>query len=286
MTCELRATALRWQRLARPAVVVTVLASRGSVPREAGTRMLVAADDVAGTIGGGHLELKAIANARALLAAGGPLRAAAAALRARPGLGQCCGGARRRSASPPLAGQQPRRRPEWPPSRAVHLQLYGAGHVGRAIVRLLATLVPRRLDRRARGRVPAPRRRAAAHHALRRAGRGRSGGRARRGLLPRADAQPRPRPAHHRSHPEARRLRLLGLIGSRTKRARFMHRFEQRGIAPDVLSRLIVTVRAGRTRHSHHRVPRRRGPGSSGRPAASRIAVSGWRHRTRGSHWC
>ena len=27
----------------------------------------------------------------------------------------------------------------------------------------------------------------------------------------------------------------LGLIGSRTKRARFLHRFEARGIAPDVL---------------------------------------------------
>jgi xanthine/CO dehydrogenase XdhC/CoxF family maturation factor len=34
------------------------------VPREAGTRMLVAADG-AGTIGGGHLELQAIARARA-----------------------------------------------------------------------------------------------------------------------------------------------------------------------------------------------------------------------------
>jgi xanthine dehydrogenase accessory factor len=38
------------------------------VPREAGTRMLVAADAVAGTIGGGHLELQAITRARAVLA--------------------------------------------------------------------------------------------------------------------------------------------------------------------------------------------------------------------------
>ena len=80
-------------RLARDgtaAVVVTVAASRGSAPREPGAKMIVTAADMVGTIGGGHLEHKAIAIARDLLASGAhgamhrfPLGAS---------LGQCCGG--------------------------------------------------------------------------------------------------------------------------------------------------------------------------------------------------
>ena len=42
------------------AVLVTVAASKGSVPREAGAKMLVTADAIHGTIGGGHLEYIAI----------------------------------------------------------------------------------------------------------------------------------------------------------------------------------------------------------------------------------
>ena len=34
----------------------------------------------------------------------------------------------------------------------------------------------------------------------------------------------------------------LGLIGSATKRARFLRRFEQRGIAPDALARLTCPI--------------------------------------------
>ena len=48
----------------RAAVLVSVVAANGSVPRRAGTRMIVTADAIAGTIGGGHLELKAIDIAR------------------------------------------------------------------------------------------------------------------------------------------------------------------------------------------------------------------------------
>ena len=75
-----------------PAVLVTVVAAKGSVPRPPGTHMVVTADGLHDTIGGGHLELQAIAIARELIAgdAGGertrrfPLGAS---------LGQCCGGA-------------------------------------------------------------------------------------------------------------------------------------------------------------------------------------------------
>ena len=51
MRDALKATARAWLAAGRPAMLVQVLEARGSVPREAGTRMLVAADAVAGTIG-------------------------------------------------------------------------------------------------------------------------------------------------------------------------------------------------------------------------------------------
>src|SRR6478735_7414246 len=74
----------------RDAILVSVVAAKGSVPRPAGTRMIVTAHAIAGTIGGGHLEYKAIEVARDLLAARG-----ARALHRFPlgaSLGQCCGG--------------------------------------------------------------------------------------------------------------------------------------------------------------------------------------------------
>ena len=75
-----------------PAVVVTVASTKGSVPREAGTKMIVTRERVCGTIGGGHLELQAISIARDQIAA----RAHAdEPLRRFPlgaSLGQCCGG--------------------------------------------------------------------------------------------------------------------------------------------------------------------------------------------------
>jgi xanthine dehydrogenase accessory factor len=115
-------------------MVVEVSSHRGSVPRETGTRMLVSADAVAGTVGGGHLEMKAIAVARESLRSGlaetvehdYPLG---------PALGQCCGG-RVRLRTGEL---DPEALARWPTSEPLFtLQLYGAGHVGRAIARLLA----------------------------------------------------------------------------------------------------------------------------------------------------
>src|SRR6202163_4845496 len=82
-------TLVRLRDCGQPAVVVTVASTRGSAPREAGTKMIVTAAAVHGTIGGGHLEHKAIAIARDLLIGG------ANALRRFPlgaSLGQCCGG--------------------------------------------------------------------------------------------------------------------------------------------------------------------------------------------------
>ena len=80
----------RAQSRGQMAIAVAVASTKGSVPREAGTRMLVTSQGTFGTIGGGHLEWKAIEIANQMLSSGGapsmkrfPLGAS---------LGQCCGG--------------------------------------------------------------------------------------------------------------------------------------------------------------------------------------------------
>jgi xanthine dehydrogenase accessory factor len=80
-----------WTLAARePAVLVTVAIVEGSGPREPGARMLVAEAELAGTVGGGHLELRAIEIARAMLAGARARHFERFALG--PSLGQCCGG--------------------------------------------------------------------------------------------------------------------------------------------------------------------------------------------------
>ena len=171
-----------------PAILVTVARAEGSVPREAGAKMLVTPDGLADTIGGGHLEFVATAVAREMLAQ--PAQELSAQRRLQrlplgPTLGQCCGGvaflAFERvdavghahfeairdsiannqacvrllpldSAAPPSqAGDadvthlwQDDSGARWladacrPP--AAQLYLFGAGHVGAAIVRALSAL--------------------------------------------------------------------------------------------------------------------------------------------------
>ncbi len=86
-----------WSRLrtvldAHPrAALVGVVATAGSVPREAGARMIVLPDGgFLGTVGGGALEWELIAEARAMLEGSGPARLRVHPLG--PELGQCCGG--------------------------------------------------------------------------------------------------------------------------------------------------------------------------------------------------
>ncbi len=72
-------------------VVVTVVATKGSTPREPGTRMIVTADRLFGTVGGGNLEYRATDIARRIIGDGMD----APALHdfpLGPSLGQCCGG--------------------------------------------------------------------------------------------------------------------------------------------------------------------------------------------------
>ena len=72
------------------AISVAIASTKGSVPREAGTRMLVTASEIFGTIGGGNLEFKATHIARDMLAARTPASTMRFPLGA--SLGQCCGG--------------------------------------------------------------------------------------------------------------------------------------------------------------------------------------------------
>lgn len=74
-----------------PLAMISVLATEGSAPRGAGTRMLVTAGGEQGTIGGGALEFRAVEQARAVLAhPPGTWRVQDYPLG--PLLGQCCGG--------------------------------------------------------------------------------------------------------------------------------------------------------------------------------------------------
>lgn len=69
---------------------IVITGFKGSTPRETGASMLVSSTRTFGTIGGGALELDAIRAARTLLDAGTERRALTHALG--PSLGQCCGG--------------------------------------------------------------------------------------------------------------------------------------------------------------------------------------------------
>ncbi|MEM9321410.1 MAG: xanthine dehydrogenase accessory protein XdhC [Pseudomonadota bacterium] len=75
-----------------PCVAVTVAGVRGSAPRETGSKMLVTADVVLGTIGGGQLEHSCIAAARERLAKTGTPAQALRRFALGSQCGQCCGG--------------------------------------------------------------------------------------------------------------------------------------------------------------------------------------------------
>jgi xanthine dehydrogenase accessory factor len=114
------------ERENQPAVLVTLLEVRGSTPRDPGAKMVVSAEGLFGTIGGGHLEYRCEAEARSLLADGaeGPFRRD---FPLGPELGQCCGG----HVTVLFEVLRPPR---------LHVALFGAGHVGKALVKLLADL--------------------------------------------------------------------------------------------------------------------------------------------------
>lgn len=114
-----------------PAVILTLLQDKGSVPRGAGTRMVVSEQGQWLTIGGGNLEYQCVAIAREMLTAHARTpRRETFALGARAG--QCCGGITEVFFEP-WGEPQP------------EIYLFGAGHVGQALAAILATL-PCRLN--------------------------------------------------------------------------------------------------------------------------------------------
>ena len=114
------------QQQGQPCVLVTIIEERGSTPRNAGSKMLVTAERIFETIGGGHLEFKAMALAREMLHSRSQnTRLERFSLGA--SLGQCCGGAT-------VLLFEPMGQPQ------AQIAVFGAGHVGRALVPLLASL--------------------------------------------------------------------------------------------------------------------------------------------------
>lgn len=118
--------AARWQKRGVPFVLVTVLSVRGSAPCEPGRRMIVSANAQRGTVGGGRLEQEVLEQARGMLG-GGKEPSGLESLSLGSRLGQCCGGRvvvhyeAVNAAMPAVA-------------------VFGAGHVGQELVRILSRL--------------------------------------------------------------------------------------------------------------------------------------------------
>ena len=138
-------SALKLKLAQMPAIWITVQQAKGSVPRGEGTVMAVFEDECLGTIGGGHLEFEAIAAARtylmqADLASPLPLEKRFAL---GPSLGQCCGGALVLKFESVTTSDEPRLQAILAAQaldRFQPLALFGGGHVGKALVQVLAPL--------------------------------------------------------------------------------------------------------------------------------------------------
>lgn len=119
------------QRHGTPHVLATQMTSAGSTPREPGARMVITEHAVFDTLGGGTFEWQTIQQARSLLSqrqAGFSLESFSLGGRS----GQCCGGLVNVLLEVFLGA-------------TAHIALFGAGHVGREIVKLSAPL-PWQLD--------------------------------------------------------------------------------------------------------------------------------------------
>jgi xanthine dehydrogenase accessory factor len=108
-------------------IEILVVETRGSAPREAGTRMWVDADAVRGSIGGGNLEYTALKIAREMLFSSETQRERKFALG--DTLGQCCGGS--------VTVRFTKRTEEPKTESGFHVVLFGAGHVGKEVARIL-----------------------------------------------------------------------------------------------------------------------------------------------------
>jgi xanthine dehydrogenase accessory factor len=121
---EVLEAAAREAREGRRCALVTLTGVNGSTPRRPGSRMLVRADGSAlGTVGGGAFEHRCVQTAQRVIQSGLAERVAVHLIR---DLGMCCGGAMEAFIDPILPSP--------------HLTIYGAGHVGAAVARMAAEL--------------------------------------------------------------------------------------------------------------------------------------------------
>lgn len=107
-------------------VIVTLVGVTGSTPRNSGTKMVITHDEFFDTIGGGHLEYKATQFAYNLLKKGESAQHIEH-FQLGSQLGQCCGG----TATVLF---------ECFAVTGVNIMLFGAGHVGQALIPILSAL--------------------------------------------------------------------------------------------------------------------------------------------------
>ena len=222
-------------------VLVTVARAQGSTPRAAGTRMAVAASAIFGTIGGGRLEWQAMERARVMIADG--VTSDTLELPLGPAVGQCCGGyvvlRLERADAAALAALAEAEARDW--REAPKIVVFGAGHVGKALVRALEPLPLRILWIDAR-RDEFPRtvggnveiEASDPVDAVRRAGQG-----AAVAVMTHSHSLD-----FEITEAALRRedFSYVGLIGSRTKRRRFERRFSAHGGGARALERLVCPI--------------------------------------------
>ncbi|MEM9063095.1 MAG: xanthine dehydrogenase accessory protein XdhC [Pseudomonadota bacterium] len=218
-------------------VAAVVAEAKGSSPRDSGAMVLVFEGGTTGTIGGGTVEHTVIGEAQKLLQADGPPRDLSFPLG--PDLDQCCGGHMRVQIGlvAPVGDRIWPDGPYFPEDAEKRLVIiYGAGHVGQALVRALSplpfriTLVDTRDTPPAAGDVVVT-------------------------PLPEAVAEEAPTDAFHLvlTHSHAVDLEIVtavlskgfgfcGLIGSATKRALFERRLAERGVPEETIAQLACPI--------------------------------------------
>lgn len=213
-------------------VVVTVAAARGSVPGETGAKMLVTRDGVPhGTVGGGRIEARALAEAVELLES----NAEATRLvtwNLQKDIGMTCGG------EMTLLFERLAAKPPW------HLVLFGAGHVMQALVPVLLPLACRIevIDTRAAWLERLPR---AANLAVHRVAAFEDGVAQVTGksfVLSITQGHATDVPVLREVLGRFPEIPFLGVIGSASKRAALLRDLRAAGVAEDLLEKIICPL--------------------------------------------
>jgi len=126
MTMNWNSAVFQLNKQGKAYVLVTLVGVSGSTPRNSGTKMVISKDETFDTIGGGHLEHKAIKYAQKMLADDEDCQHLEH-FQLGSNLGQCCGG----NTSVLF---------ECFAAVGVNIMLFGAGHVGKALIPVLAQL--------------------------------------------------------------------------------------------------------------------------------------------------